>query len=85
MTATGPAAARGTVILLKFGPTAAMWKPRRAAPDPGCVKTLFDTTFGCPRTIAEVPIVDPGAFYEVDILLHASFRAFLHSLDPKQS
>ncbi len=36
----------------------------------GCVKTLFDTTLGCPRTIAEALIVDSGAFYEVDILLN---------------
>lgn len=48
------------------------------------MKTLFDANFGCPRTIAEVPIVDSGAFYEVDIFLHASFGAFSQSLDPKQ-
>jgi len=36
----------------------------------GRVKTLFDTEFGCSLTIAEVPIVDPGAFYEVKIFLH---------------
>jgi len=46
------------------------------------VKTLRDTKFGCPRTIADVLIVDPGAsYYEVNIYLHESLRAFSHSLD----
>jgi len=44
------------------------------------VKTLFDTKFGCPRTIAEVPIVDPSAFYEVEIFGDSSFLEFSHSL-----
>lgn len=26
-------------------------------------KNVFKISFGCPRTIAEVPIVDPGAFF----------------------
>jgi hypothetical protein len=46
----------------------------------GCVKTLFDTKFGCLRTIAEALIVDPGAFYEVAISRHSSLRVFSHSL-----
>jgi hypothetical protein len=47
------------------------------------VKTLFDTKFRCPRTIAEVPIVNPGASYEVEFLGDTSFLEFSHSLDPK--
>jgi hypothetical protein len=35
---------------------------------------------GVLRTIAEVPIVDPGVFYEVDLFVHSSIREFLHSL-----
>jgi len=53
------------------------------APGRGCVKTPFATEFGCPRTIAESLIVVPDAFYEVEICLHSSMRAFSHSLGRK--
>jgi hypothetical protein len=48
------------------------------------VKTLDAGKFGDTQTIAEVPIVAPGAFYEVDLFVHPSIRAFSHSLDPQQ-
>src|SRR5450830_1285181 len=44
---------------------------------PVCVKTLDTSKFWGPRTIAEVPIVDPGAFYEVDLFARSPERVEL--------
>lgn len=51
----------------------------------GCVKTLDTSKFGGARIIAEVPIVDPAAFYEVDLFVYSSIREFLHSLGRNQT
>ena len=34
---------------------------------------------------ARAPIVDPSAFYEVDLFVHPSIRTFSHNLDPERS
>src|SRR6266849_2383955 len=70
---------------LTQGLLAASEGPRGSAFGRDCVKTPLDTKFACTRTIAEVLIVDPGAFYEADIFLHSSYRAFLHSLGQKRT
>jgi hypothetical protein len=44
------------------------------------VKTLDTFKFWGTQTIAEVPIVDPGALYEVNLFVHSSIWEFSHSL-----
>jgi hypothetical protein len=51
----------------------------------GCVKTLDTLKFWGTQTIAEVPMVDPSPFYEVDLFVHLSIRTFSHNLDPQRS
>lgn len=46
----------------------------------GCVKTLSEANFGGRRTITRVPIVDAGAFNELDDFLGPSISEFSHSL-----
>jgi hypothetical protein len=49
------------------------------------MKTLPETEFGRPQTIAVVPIVDPSAFYEVEVFDDTSFSEFSHNLGQEQS